>query len=46
MFKSSKNLSKNKKHVNFTSFDILNTKYNKHKISSKLARDKLIIYKN
>ena len=46
MFRSSKNLSKNKKHVNFTSFNILNTKYNKHKINSKLASDKLTIYKN
>jgi len=46
MFRSSKNLSKNKKHVNFTSFSILNTKYNKHKLNSKLASDKLTIYKN
>ena len=46
VFRSSKNLSKNKKHVNFTSFSILNTKYNKHKINSKLATDKLTIYKN
>ena len=46
MFRSSKNLSKNKKHVNFTSFSILDTKYNKHKINSKLANDKLTIYKN
>jgi len=46
MFRSSKKLSKNKKHVNFTSFNILNTKYNKHKINSKLASDKLTIYKN
>ena len=43
---SSKKLSKNKKHVNFTSFSILNTKYNKHKINSELASDKLTIYKN
>ena len=46
MFRSSKKLSKNKKHINFTSFSILNTKYNKHKINSKLATDKLTIYKN
>ena len=46
MFRSSKNLSKNKKHVNFTSFSILNNKYNKHKINSELASDKLTIYKN
>ena len=46
MFRSSKNLSKNKKHVNFTSFNILNTKYDKHKINSKLSSDKLTIYKN
>ena len=46
MFRSSKKLSKNKKHVNFTSFSILNTKYNKHKINSELASDKLTIYKN
>ena len=46
MFRSSKNLSKNKKHVNFTSFGILNTKYNKDKTNLELDRDKLTIYKN
>ena len=46
MFKSSKNLPKNKKYVNFTSLSILNAKYNNYKISSKLDRDNLTIFKN
>ncbi len=46
MFKSSKNILKQNKYVNFTSFDILNKKYNKHKINFKLATDKITIYKN
>ena len=46
MFKSSKNLLKEKKYINFTSLDILNTKYNKHKINFKLATDRITIYKN
>ena len=46
MFVSSKNLSKENKYVNFTSFDILNKKYNKYKTNIKLATDKLTIYKN
>ena len=46
LFRSPKNLTKNYKHVNFTSFGILNNKYNKLKINSKLAKDKLTIYKN
>ena len=46
MFKSSKNLLKENKYVNFTSLDILNTKYNKHKINFKLATDRITIYKN
>ena len=29
-----------------TSLDILNTKYNKHKINFKLATDRITIYKN
>ena len=40
MFKSSKNLLKENKYVNFTSLDILNTKYNKYKTNFKLATDK------
>ena len=35
----------NNNHVNFTSFDILDKKYNKKKIISKLGNDKIIIYK-
>ena len=46
MFKSSKNLLKENKYVNFTSLDILNTKYNKHKINFKLATDRITVYKN
>jgi len=46
MFKSSKNLLKENKYVNFTSLDILNTKYNKHRINFKLATDRITIYKN
>ena len=46
MFRSPINLSKNKKYVNFTSTSILNTKYNKNKLSQKLDRDKLTIYKS
>ena len=46
MFKSSKNLLKGNKYVNFTSLDILNTKYNRHKINFKLATDRITIYKN
>ena len=46
MFKSSKNILKKNKYVNFTSFGILNTKYNRHKINFKLATDKITIYKN
>ncbi len=45
LFKSSKNLSKSKKHVIFTSTDILNDYYKiKSKISSDLAKDKITIY--
>ena len=46
MFKSSKNLLKENKYVNFTSLDILNTKYNRHKINFKLGTDRITIYKN
>ncbi len=46
MFISKKNLSKKKKYVNFTSFDILNTKYYKYKMNIKLATDKLTIFKD
>jgi len=46
MFKSSKNLLKEDKYVNFTSSDILNTKYYKYKTNFKLGTDKVTIYKN
>ena len=46
MFKSSKNLLKGNKYINFTSFDILDTKYNKYKTNFKLATDKITIYTN
>ena len=46
MFQSSKNLLKKNKYVNFTSFDILSTKYDKYKTNFKLANDKITIYKN
>ena len=45
-FKSSENLSKENKYVNFTSFDILNTKYDRYKTNFKLGTDKITIYKN
>ena len=45
MFKSSKNLLKGNKYVNFTSFGILDTKYN-YKTNFKLATDKITIYTN
>ncbi len=46
LFKSTKNLSKGKKYQNFTSFAILNKKFDiKNKITSKLAKDKITIYK-
>ena len=46
MFKSSKNLLKENEYVNFTSSDILNTKYDKYKTNFKLGTDKVTIYKN
>ena len=46
MFKSSKNLLKKDKYVNFTSSDILNTKYDRYKKNFKLGTDKITIYKN
>ena len=46
MFKSSKNLLKENKYVNFTSSDILNTNYYKYKTNFKLGTDKVTIYKN
>ena len=46
MFKSSKNLLKGNKYVNFTSFDIVDKKYNRYKTNFKLATDKITIYKN
>ncbi len=46
LFKSPKDLSITKKHQNFTSFGILNSRYKKkYKISSKLAKDNITIYK-
>jgi len=46
LFKSPKRLSTNKKHQFFTSFDILNKRYKKKfKISSKLVKDNITIYK-
>jgi diaminohydroxyphosphoribosylaminopyrimidine deaminase/5-amino-6-(5-phosphoribosylamino)uracil reductase len=46
LFKSSKNLLVNKKHQVFTSFSMLNRKYKKKsKISSKLVKDNITIYK-
>ena len=46
LFKSPKNLSKSKKHLFFTSYDILNKYYRtKSKIASNLAKDEITIYK-
>ena len=46
LFKSPKNLKTSGKHKFFTSFSILNSRYKKKsKISSKLAKDKITIYK-
>ena len=46
LFKSPKNLSKNKINQSFTSFKLLHKKYKKkQKISSKLAKDNITIYK-
>ena len=46
LFKSPKELSKYNEHVNFTSLNILDKKYRKKtKIISKVANDKIIIYK-
>ena len=46
LFKSPKELSKYNEHVNFTSLNILDKKYSKKtKIISKVANDKIIIYK-
>ena len=45
VFKSPKNLSKSKKHLFFTSYDVLNKYYRtKSKIASNLAKDKITIY--
>ena len=45
LFKSQKSLSKNDEYVLFTSMNLLNKKYNiNQKKSSKLAKDKIIIY--
>ena len=46
MFKSSKNLLKGNKYINFTSFDIIDKKYNKYKTNFKLSTDKITIYTN
>ena len=46
LFRSTKNLSKGKKYQIFTSFALLNNKYDKkNKITTKLAKDKITIYK-
>ena len=46
LFKSPKDLSKGNKYQIFTSFNLLNKKYdNIKKVSSKLAKDKITIYK-
>ena len=45
MFKSSKNLLKENKYVNFTSSYILNTKYDRYRTNFKLGTDKITIYK-
>ena len=46
LFQSPNNLSKRKKNLIFTSLSILNVKYsNKPKITSKLAKDTITIYK-
>ena len=46
LFKSQKKIPKNKKHVVFTSKDILASKYKiKSKITQKLAKDNITIYK-
>ena len=46
LFKSSKSLAMNKKHTNFTSDNILKYMYKiRSKISSKLAKDTITIYK-
>ena len=46
LFKSPKNLPTSRKHQIFTSLNILNSRYKKkHKISSKLAKDNITIYK-
>ena len=46
LFKSPKNLKTSGKHKFFTSFSILNSRYKKKsKISSKLAKDNITIYK-
>ena len=46
LFRSPKDLPKNKKYINFTSDNILNYMYkNRSKISSKLAKDTITIYK-
>jgi len=46
LFKSPKNLKTSGKHKFFTSFNILNSRYKKKsKISSKLAKDNITIYK-
>ena len=46
MFKGSKNLLKDNKYIKFTSFAILDAKYNGHKTNFKLATDNITIYKN
>ena len=45
LFRGSKILSKNKKHIIFSSFKNLNRKYKKLKNTAKLAKDIITIYK-
>ena len=46
LFKSRKNVSKSKKNIIFTSNNVLKSNYSiKYKISSKLAKDNITIYK-
>ena len=46
LFESPKKILINKKHQIFTSFSLLNNRFkNKFKISSKLAKDNITIYK-
>tara|TARA_B100001939_G_scaffold159627_1_gene137858 strand:+ start:132 stop:1235 length:1104 start_codon:yes stop_codon:yes gene_type:complete len=45
LFKSSKNMKISGKHKFFTSYNIINSRYKKKKISFKIAKDNITIYK-